>query len=123
MTTNAYTRNNKHYLFSAQKVVGFVLLFLCSLAVQAITYVDTGSQWAYLDDGSDQSSAWQASGFDDSSWSTGAAELGYGDGDEATVVSFGPNAANKFVTTYFRQSFIVADASRALDLTINPAAR
>ena len=36
---------------------------------------------------------------------SGAAELGYGDGDEATVVSFGPSSSNKFITTYFRQSF------------------
>ena len=44
--------------------------------------------WRYLDDGSDQGTAWRAPGFDDSTWAQGAAELGYGDGDESTVVSF-----------------------------------
>jgi hypothetical protein len=61
-----------------------------------------GSSWRYLDDGSDQGTAWRAPGFDDSGWRLGPAELGYGDGDEATVVSFGPNANQKHVTTYFR---------------------
>ena len=28
--------------------------------------------------------------------------LGYGHGNEATVVSFGPNASQKYLTTYFR---------------------
>jgi len=65
--------------------------------------------WSYLDDGTDQGAGWSAPGFDDSLWATGTGELGYGDGDEATVVSFGPNAAAKFPTTYFRHSFAVAD--------------
>ena len=39
----------------------------------AVSYLPAGSNWRYLDDGSDQGSAWQASGFDDSSWSTGSA--------------------------------------------------
>lgn len=40
-----------------------------------------------------------------STWETGPAELGYGDGDEATEVSYGGNATDKHITTYFRQSF------------------
>ncbi len=73
--------------------------------------ISTGAQWRYLDNGSDQGTAWQATGFDDSSWAAGAAELGYGDGGEATVVSFGPSSANKFITTYFRHSFQVASTT------------
>lgn len=74
-----------------------------------ITLVPSGSSWKYLDDGSDQGTAWSAPAFDDSSWSNGVAELGYGEGDEATVVSFGPDAGNKYITTYFRRSFQVTD--------------
>lgn len=68
--------------------------------------------WKYLDNGTDQGTAWRAVGFNDASWATGAAELGYGDGDEATVVSFGPNAAIKYITTYFRRTFTVTDLTR-----------
>ena len=76
------------------------------------TLVPLGSEWAYLDDGSDQGAAWQAVGFDDSSWATGPAELGYGDGGEATVVGFGGDSANKHTTTYFRHSFTVSDPAQ-----------
>jgi hypothetical protein len=70
-----------------------------------------GSVWKYLDDGSDQGTDWTLPGFDDSTWAAGPAELGYGDGDEATVVGFGPDAADKYPCTYFRSSFEVTDPS------------
>jgi hypothetical protein len=69
------------------------------------TLVGTGSSWRYLANGSNQGTAWRAGGFDDAAWPQGNAELGYGDGDEATVVPFGPNANQKYVTTYFRRQF------------------
>ena len=86
---------------------GIAQLFLSAQT----TLVAQGSTWRYLDDGSDQGTAWRASAFDDSSWSSGPAELGYGDGDEATVVSFGPDPDAKYPTTYFRHSFTVNEPS------------
>ena len=73
--------------------------------------VASNATWKYLDDGSNQGVAWRAPGFDDSAWASGPAELGYGDGDEATVVSFGPDPDQKHITTYFRHAFTVADPS------------
>jgi len=61
--------------------------------------------WKYLDNGSNQGTAWRATTFNDGAWASGPAELGYGDGGEGTVVGFGGNANNKHITTYFRQSF------------------
>ncbi|MFP6874821.1 MAG: Ig-like domain-containing protein [Verrucomicrobiales bacterium] len=75
--------------------------------------VAAGASWKYLDDGSDQGVAWQAAQFDDSSWSEGAAELGYGDDDEVTEVGFGGDAADKYITTYFRHAFQVSDPERS----------
>lgn len=46
--------------------------------------------------------AWQAPAFDDASWSEGPTEIGFGDGDEATVVSSSP------ATFYFRKAFTLA---------------
>jgi acid phosphatase type 7 len=83
------------------------------------TIIPYGSSWKYLDNGTNQGTAWQASGFDDAAWVSGASELGYGDGDEATVVSFGGNAANKFVTTYFRQSVTIANPALYSNFTLN----
>lgn len=76
-----------------------------------VVLVKRGSVWKYLDDGSDQGHAWTEPPFDDSSWPSGPAQLGYGDGDEATKVSYGPNAEQKFITTYFRHSFKVQGAA------------
>ena len=77
-----------------------------------VVAIAAGSSWRYLDNGSNQGTAWRAEGFADGAWSSGASELGYGDGDEATVVSFGPSSSSKYITTYFRKTFDVADASK-----------
>ncbi len=71
--------------------------------------VAKGSQWRYLDDGTDQGTAWKASAFVGTGWSTGNAKLGYGEGDEATVINFGPNSNDRYITTYFRQHFQVTN--------------
>jgi hypothetical protein len=76
-----------------------------------ITFIPNGALWKYLDNGSDQGNAWRAAAYDDSAWAQGLAQLGYGDGDEATVVSYGPNADNKYITTYFRHTFTVNNPS------------
>jgi hypothetical protein len=81
------------------------------------TLIAAGSAWKYLDNGSDQGAAWRAAGFNDSAWQSGAAQLGYGDGDEATVVASGPSS-NKYITTYFRHHFAVADASAVTALAL-----
>lgn len=65
------------------------------------------SNWKYLDNGSDQGTAWIAPAFDDASWASGDAELGYGD-VQTTVLSYGPDANNKYPTTYFRTSFTLS---------------
>lgn len=93
-------------------LVALLLLALCAAAAPAQTVlVRDGALWRYLDDGSNQGTAWRDTLFNDSGWSSGPAQLGYGDGDEATVVSYGPDPNNKYVTTYFRHSFEVADPS------------
>ena len=75
---------------------------------QDVALIPFGSTWKYLANGSNQGTAWTAIGFNDGSpWLSGPAELGYGDGDEATVVSYGSNASNKYVTTYFRKTISI----------------
>ncbi|HEY0710290.1 MAG TPA: metallophosphoesterase [Polyangia bacterium] len=83
------------------------------------TFVARDTTWRYLDDGSNQGAAWRATSFTDSGWKLGAAELGYGDGDETTVVSYGRRASSKYVTTYFRQSFTVTGATGYTTLSIS----
>jgi tetratricopeptide (TPR) repeat protein len=71
-----------------------------------------GSEWAYLDDGTDPGQGWKDPAFDDEAWLRGPARLGYGGDGEKTVVRFGPNPREKHITTYFRAAFDVADPGR-----------
>ena len=75
-----------------------------------------GSVWKYLDNGSDQGTAWRQTDYDDSVWKSGAAPLGYpasedhGDfGKIATIIGYGSDSANKYATSYFRTTFEVED--------------
>jgi hypothetical protein len=75
------------------------------------TLVAQGSSWRYLDNGTFPGASWANPGFVDSAWATGPAQLGYGDGDEATVVYYGPSSSAKYTTTYFRRAFTVTGAA------------
>lgn len=81
--------------------------------------IPTGATWRYLDDGSDQGVAWYSPTFDDSTWATGPAKLGYGNGNEATLLSYGPDPNNKYITTYFRHTFQVTDTTIYQGLHLN----
>ena len=52
-------------------------------------------------------------------WTSGPAQLGYGDGDEATTVGYGSDPNNKYITTYFRKTFTVANPSQFNGLTLD----
>ena len=80
--------------------------------------VESGANWRYLDDGSQPPTDWKEPSFDDSSWSLGPSKLGYGNDGEATVINFGPDPANKFITTFLRHDFDVAAIPPALVLEL-----
>ncbi|MFT4547080.1 MAG: hypothetical protein ACI9UA_003405 [Pseudoalteromonas tetraodonis] len=82
------------------------------------TLVNSGSSWNYLDNGTNQGTAWQASGFNDVAWASGNAELGYGDGGESTVVGWGPSDTAKYITTYFRKTFNATNVANHTGLTL-----
>ena len=74
--------------------------------MEARNLIKDGADWRYLDNGSDQGIAWREIGFDDSGWSTGTAELGFGDGNEATIIDRGLLGAGHRAF-YFRRTFNV----------------
>ena len=76
--------------------------------VRTVDHLDGSSSWRYFDAGYRPGGTWATVGFDDGGWPSGQPELGYGDGDERTVVSYGPDAGDKHMTTYFRASFEAA---------------
>lgn len=96
-----------------------IAVLLCTDSMsQTVSVFASGSSWKYLANGNNQGSAWRSSSFNDATWLNGNAELGYGDGGEATVVSYGSNSSNKYITTYFRKSFNIADPSAYLTFTL-----
>jgi hypothetical protein len=76
-------------------------------------WIPRRAEWRYWDRGGSPGPTWMEPGFDDSEWPSGAAELGYGDGDETTVIGYGPDASNKYITTYFRKAFAINSLSEA----------
>jgi len=77
-------------------------LFVIVLFADTLFFPE-GSEWSYLDNGSNQGTAWKEVGFDDSGWATGFAQFGFGDGDETTEVESG------HICYYFRKVIEVED--------------
>lgn len=82
------------------------------------TLIQKAAIWKYLDNGSDQGTAWRASSFNDGGWASGGAEFGFGDSGEVTLVDPGPSPIARHITYYFRHGFNVANAGAVIDLKL-----
>jgi VCBS repeat-containing protein len=70
--------------------------------------------------------AWRSDAYtENANWKTGAAELGYGDGDEATVINDNPDpafdsaAGDKFAAAYFRRRVNVANVFNVTSVEVS----
>src|ERR1051325_10961237 len=92
-------------------------------ALAGTLLVPKGAGWRYLDDGTDQETGWNELWYDDDAWGFGHAELGYGDAvegrPETTVIGYGPDPDDRYITTYFRRFFYVADATSFTNLVVH----
>ena len=89
----------------------FLLVTLfAALAGNAATVVlsPTNATWRYLDNGSDQGTAWRGAGFNDATWASGAAPMGYGD------VGFATTLASGRITYYHRRTFLATNTYPSL---------
>lgn len=71
------------------------------------TYVAPGAEWRFRKGSSEPSNpsdAWRQIDFADQTWLTGAAPIGYGDDDDATVLA---DMRGSYSTVYFRKSFSI----------------
>ncbi len=80
--------------------------------------IEREQSWKYSDSGTAPDTSWITSDFNDDSWKSGQAELGYGDGNEKTVIGFGGDFNNKYITTYFRKSFVLNNIQKISGLTL-----
>lgn len=98
--------------------VFFILIFsqLSLIASSQATLISKGSLWFYDDTGTDLGTSWRTGTF---STISGNAELGYGDGDEITVIDYGDDSSNKYPTYYFRTNFNISNLSEISSLGLN----
>jgi hypothetical protein len=82
------------------------------------TLVPFGSEWSYLDNGVNLGTSWRSNSYSDTHWPAGPAQLGYGENDEATVVSYGNDPQDKHVTTYFRRYFNLPSDAQSYQLRV-----
>jgi hypothetical protein len=85
--------------------------------VTNIELINKKDIWKYFDGGTLPSVTWTSVDFDDATWSEGAAQLGYGNDGETTVVSYGVDPSRKHITTYFRKAFDQADVDALNELS------
>lgn len=78
---------------------------LAAVGTNPLPVIAAGSNWRYTADGADPGATWASPAFNDRAWPVGKAQLGYGDGDEATTFVAGA------VTSYFRRTITVTNPS------------
>ena len=113
-----FTTEGYHANFSLSALgESVVLTHVTGMTNQALVQA-SAAPWKYLDNGSDAGTAWISPAFNDSAWPAGPGQLGYGDGDETTLLTATAAGGTHPITTYFRHAFTVADPTRLLDLEL-----
>ncbi len=79
--------------------------------------VSRNSVWKYHDQGMDLGSDWITSHFNDQDWEIGMGSFGYGNLGEATLLNYGSDPNQKYITSYFRHEFMV-EAPQLIDSLI-----
>ncbi len=82
-----------------------------TLTARAFTVVlPAGSTWKYWDKGALPDFGWREVAYNDSTWASGRAPLGYGRSYIATAIGWGPNDSSRYLTSYARTTFNLASA-------------
>lgn len=73
------------------------------------TVIDVGDEWHYFVPDSDLSIDWNTLSFDDSAWLIGKTSIGYGDGDDSTLVDEGT------ISVFMRKTFDITSTIQITD--------
>lgn len=108
------------YLFTpvtieAKAPVGYTFSGWKKAATASTELIKNNDSWKYYDMGAPTSN-WYAENFDDSSWGSGQAPLGYKMTGVKTTVSYGSNANQKNPATYFRKTINLSDTPTRSDI-------
>lgn len=93
------------------------ILFLLSLNIIAQediwqTAIYESDEWKYIEGSATISDDWKDVAYDDSSWDEGPGGIGYGDGDDATII-------NQVLSLYMRKTFAVSDKSKIVNALLS----
>jgi hypothetical protein len=84
-----------------------------------VALVNESAVWRYLDGGMEPAADWREAGADLSTWPSGLAQFGFGDGDERTMVNWlNPADGSVFPAYYFRHVFVVGHAADYSNLVV-----
>ncbi len=87
------------------------------------TLIPFASVWKYLDNGTNQGTAWRGTTFVDTTWASGPGKLGYGSGETTTVGFIDTDlvAVNvqKNATTYFRRTVNVTNPQDVQSMSLS----
>ena len=81
-----------------------------------IQILKTNDTWKFYDKGALSNNNWRNSNFNDASWSSGQAPLGYKMSGVKTTVSYGSDSQRKNPTTYFRKTITLNGEPTTNDL-------
>ncbi len=77
------------------------------------TIISVGDRWKYHIPHANTGANWKQSAFNDSDWPTGTTGIGYGDGDDATVINSGT------VSVYLRKKFNLSSLEDVFSLILH----
>jgi len=77
--------------------------------------INYGDVWKYHDKGVDLGTGWTSGSFNDSSWKSGPGQLGYGDGDEKTLLH---DPDPNYPSVYFRKQFSLGWTPTTANLSV-----
>ena len=84
-------------------------------SVSTVPLIHYAETWKYYDKGQLSGTSWSTRGYNDTSWSSGQAPLGYKTQGVKTTISYGSDSQRKNPTTYFRKLFTLNGAPKSTD--------
>ena len=99
----------------AKAPVGYTFAGWKKSSGSTVKILSTDATWKYYDKG-ELSNDWRESSYNDNSWKSGEAPLGYSMTGIKTTISYGTDAQQKNPTTYFRKTISLSAAPNATDV-------
>ncbi len=113
---NASKYEGKYYKdmdLSVQPIAPAGYRFVSWNQSSVVKMLDSSTEWKYYYKGDLPAENWNANSYNDSAWDTGKGKIGYATDLSSfnTILDYGEDAGNKYITAYFRTSFDIPNLS------------